>query len=510
MVQPWDENKYNEERAAFFNRLNEYSGLGDNPHVVGAATELWDRFKVEGAWLNAGNPTNENWRETAKVDNYMNMLEYYKAFQISGKRWQDMQGQYAGNSAGFHEARVQEAERNRGHAGVWGKITPRAAADRAENRGDYILETTPGGKLFNGLNAGFAGWNSSPTLAYVWLKNSQTYAKNTAGSVQADVLEGIANNSVLTSTEWPVLREKIERGETPALNVHILELRHQSQDSNAWSLATAAGGRIAVHSQESFDMLPQARTDDPRYREMQNRWHQRNQRMDDADKVAIQAAVNDPNKVVVLSDPATENVWITNGQAAQIKRARENSATDIYHKNGSPETLNSYALLKVDAMLESVADQARRNSGGSQGNGLERFATQSSTSYGNNLENFSTEQSSGYGNSGFTPMNTQESAYPYRSFDPTYAQPAESPAAMSTWSGAQSYFPPVNTSYSSPRRESTYSGDQSFGAPLQRVNANDYAPQGNAGRGTAGSHAANYYQQQRGGPQNTGKGRRKG
>ncbi|BCL25505.1 hypothetical protein ACFFS2_08870 [Streptomyces aurantiacus] len=551
MVQAWDQDKYNEERATFFNRLSEYRGLGDNDDVVNAATDVWDQLKKEGQWLNSGETANDNWTAKGPVDKFLYQLEYNKAFQMAGNTWKDLANQDSSANA-FYWARDAEANQNKDRAGVWGKITPRAAAARAAERGDYILETTPAGKLLNGLNGGFSGWNSSPTLAYVWSGNSQTYAKNTKGTVQADVLEGIANNSVLTNVEWPVIKDKIEAGETPAMRVHILDLRHQSQSSAAWSLKTLQ--KIDVHSQASFDALPQAPTWDPRYQQMQTRWHQRNQKLDKNDEAAIAAALGDKDKVVVVTDQATNEVRMTSSDALSIQRARQQSVSQMFHNGGGQEALNAYTLLKVDAMLETVAEKERRNSSSSQEYGLRRYTTQGSQEYGSNLGTVPTQESYGHGRAGFTPMNTTEPSYvPFNPAVYSQMAPMESPAAMSSFNGgSQGYFPsypqplvsqaydpyrqPSMASTASavspfggggpqgyfpayqqpsgepPRRQS--SGDSygayDGGAPLQRVNAREYAPPGqyghagqygNTGQPGNSSDVAAYYAQQRGGAQ---------
>lgn len=195
---------------------------------------------------------------------------------------------------GFHEAAQQQDRTQRAH--LWSKIGAEISSNRAQWERGLVLEKTVGGALFNGLLFGLENFGKSLAMRELWKKMSQTYVKGLRGPVEASVLVGIDDTSVLNTIEWPLLRESIEKGVVDGMNVVV------------YSMEKEEGGRIrlepretvAVRSAEEYEALPRV--------QQSARWRQQQSQVDTDQKDEFAASCAREDALAELDKFVTENV----------------------------------------------------------------------------------------------------------------------------------------------------------------------------------------------------------
>ncbi|WP_308407002.1 DUF4157 domain-containing protein [Streptomyces sp. AC555_RSS877] len=181
---------------------------------------------------------------------------------------QDTEGMFEGGLTGRATASSE-------HGQIWSKMGAAEAINDANVGRGVALESSVQGYIFNGLGFGLPRWNDSPTMGELWHQLSRTFAKDLTNWVTAHVLDGIDSSSVLTTTEWPEIKKKIESGEVNGLNVLVYaaspgEKRHELRPVDMFT----------VQTQEEFDSLPKVPGNDE--------WRKKQWKIDSEQKDALE------------------------------------------------------------------------------------------------------------------------------------------------------------------------------------------------------------------------------
>lgn len=106
---------------------------------------------------------------------------------------------------------------------LWSKLNKYKAIETvAGGEKGNSLEASAAGSLFDDLDFGM-DYGKHAVLRKQWSIVSQSFVTEARGVVHAQVLEGIDPNSVLTTTEWPVIAKLMRQGVVLAFVVHFFE-----------------------------------------------------------------------------------------------------------------------------------------------------------------------------------------------------------------------------------------------------------------------------------------------
>ncbi|MGW1070070.1 hypothetical protein ACWD4F_36895 [Streptomyces aureus] len=513
----FDETKFRSDEAEMRAEVKKY-GLHHDKAFMKAFDGYVDQLYLNGTWLNQGHTPNPGWSADAAT-NLISEFDRINALHVPASWWRANKREK--NFAAMRDAKAQETLSKKY---LWSKTEPYYPARQAAAAGGLILESSPPGRIFNGRNCGFTNWSDAPVQAELWTHMSSHYVDGARGPVEAVILEGKVDNSVLTAHEWPHLKKRIEAGQVSNMHVKVMGIRGDSQDSSTWSLQTRA--TFNVHSQKSFDQIPSP--DDPNFAAKQNRWRDR-EKARNASKSSksstsssssqdsassshslktFHEVFDDPNAVVVLADPATSGATAAESPkdlSGTVNRQLTRAATNASLQGASRAATEAAVLTALNEQaaaavsLESKltafrAEQVRRAST-SQWPGAQNYGDQlaqgvSTLGLGHSAADYSpTSSVPGAGGSYFPQEATYTTAPQYAytarpvAVDTSYSMPrTESPVESASLFEPPS--PPVHDagsfhpSYTNTqeRTPSTGSASSDFGAPLEHAPRNPSPP----------------------------------
>jgi hypothetical protein len=507
----FNEEKFRSDDADMRKELRKYN-LHKDAKFMAAFDGYMDQLYNNGTWLNQGHKPNDQWSGDA-ANNLINEFDRINALHVPASWWRE--NRRKDNFATLRDAKAQETFSKKY---LWSKTEPFYPAKQAAKAGGLILETSPPGRIFNGKNCGFENWSDAPVQADLWKYMSSHYVDGARGPVEAVVLEGIVANSVLTAHEWPHLKKRIEAGEVSNMHVKVMGIRGDSQDSSTWSLETKA--TFNIHSQNSFDQIPAP--GDPQFADKQGRWRNqekaRNASKSSSSSSSSQVsasskyslknfheAFDDPNAVIVLSDPATGRASgaespheLSQVLSRQLTRVDTNASLQGADREATKQAVlgelraQAAASHSLDEKLTAFKAEQQRRASTTQWPGTQDYGTQltqgmSSIGLGpSGTADYSpTSAPPGSGGSYFPQGGQYEKPYTY-SLQPTTTgqgfpgQRTESPEQGSPFAypsspvgNAQSYNPSYDARDRTPSTESASSAD---GARLTRTNRHPSPP----------------------------------
>ncbi|MEV6196156.1 hypothetical protein AB0M19_27595 [Streptomyces sp. NPDC051920] len=508
----FDETKFRSDEAEMRKELKKY-GLHHDKAFMGAFDGYINQLYQNGTWLNQGNTPNANWSGDA-ARNLIAEFDRIKALHVPASWWRENR-----REKNFEKMRDAKAQETLSKKYLWSKTEPYYPARQAAKAGGLILETSPPGKIFNGRNCGFTNWSDAPVQAELWTHMSGHYVDGARGPVEAVILEGKVDNSVLTAHEWPHLKKRIEAGEVSNMHVKVMGIRGDSQDSSTWSLQTKA--TFNVHSQNSFDQIPSP--DDPDFAGKQSRWRDR-EKARNASKSSTSSSssqdsassshslksfhkvFDDPNAVVVLADPASapgaaeSPKDLSQTVNRQLTRAATNAslhgASRAQTEAAVLTALNEQAAAAVslEGKLTAFRTEQLRRASTSQWPGSQNYGDQlsqgvSGMGLGSSAAEYSPTSSVPGAGGSYFPQGITYTARPQYAYtarpagDMSYAMPqSESPVESESFFQPPSpvrdtgSFNPSYTTNAQERTPSTGSASSDFGAPLAQVPRNPSPP----------------------------------
>lgn len=131
---------------------------------------------------------------------------------------------YARQGSGVEGTVLEDlAEQAMSNVVLWSKLNKYQAIDTvAGGEKGNSLEASAAGSLFDDLTFGMH-YGSHAVLRKQWSLVSESFVNHAHGVVHAQVLEGIDPNSVLTTTEWPVISRLMRQGVVHGFVVHFFE-----------------------------------------------------------------------------------------------------------------------------------------------------------------------------------------------------------------------------------------------------------------------------------------------
>ncbi|MEU0430599.1 hypothetical protein ABZ153_02885 [Streptomyces sp. NPDC006290] len=509
----FNEEQFRSDEADMRAEVKKY-GLHHDRAFMKAFDGYMDQLHANGTWLNQGHTPNEQWSGDAAT-NLIAQFDRINALHVPADWWRENK-----RDKEFAKKRDAKAKETLNKKYLWSKTEPYYPAKQAAAAGGLILETSPPGKIFNGKNCGFENWSDAQVQADLWTYMSSHYVDGAQGPVEAVMLGGKVDNSVLTKHEWPHLKARIEAGEVSNLHVKVMGIRGDSQDSSTWSLATKA--TFNVHSQNSFDQIPSP--GDPQFAETQNRWRNqekaRNASKSSSSSSSSQdssssgyslknfhKAFDDPNAVIVLSDPATGSSKVAESPqelsrvvSRQLTRADTNASLQGASRSATEAAVRSElqaqaaAAHSLDEKLTAFrAEQQRRASTsawpGTQGYGTQLTQGMSSMGLGSSTADYSPKSSYPGTRDSYFPQGAQYTE------KPLYTYPLPQAATGQRFPVRQTESPVDNASFANPpspvgntqsynpsytntqeRTPSTGSASSDFGAPLAQTARNPSPP----------------------------------
>ncbi|WP_339130140.1 hypothetical protein WJM95_14565 [Streptomyces sp. f51] len=513
----FDETKFRSDEADIRRDLKKY-GLHKDKVFMQAFDGYMNQLHLNGLWLNENHTPAPSWSGDAAT-NLIAQFDRLNALHVPADWWRAHK-----RDKDFDRLRDAKAQETFSKKYLWSKTEPYYPAREAAKAGGMILEVSPPGELFNGRDCGFERWSDAPVQADLWTYMSDHYVDGTRGPVEGVMLGGRVENSVLTKYEWPHLKQRIEAGLVSNLHIKVMGFRNDSQESGAWSLETRA--TYNVHSQGSFDQIPSP--DDPQFADKQNRWRNqekaRNASKSSSSSSSSQdsaasglslktfhKAFDDPNAVIVLSDPVTGHTAGTDSPndlsqvvSRQLTRAETNASLQGASREATVaavrEELRAQAAgaHSLERKLTAFQAEQQRRASTSAWPGTPDYGAQlsqgmSTMDLGSSAARYS--PTSDYSPTGGAPaagdyfqgggVRTEQPLYTY-SLQPTgtgtgFYPLSESPVQDDSFAHPPS--PVGNTeayhpSYTSPQRNtpSTGSASSDFGEPLTQVPRNPSPP----------------------------------
>ncbi|MDQ0984518.1 hypothetical protein QFZ71_001801 [Streptomyces sp. V2I9] len=223
------------------------------------------------------------------------------------------------DTAGFDGIVVRRAADSAEHGQIWSKMGAAEAISTATVGAAVALESSVQGYIFNGLGFGLPRWDDSPTMGELWLQLSRTYAQGLTNRVTAHVLDGIHDSSVLTTTEWPEAKKRIESGEIGGLDI-LVYTASPGEKRNELILTTT----YTVRTQEDFDNLPKVPDTDE--------WRAKQREIDAEQKQALTEIYDRAREIIRLGSDV-ENILSEQGGEDRTPfrpmRTPNNSVTDL-------------------------------------------------------------------------------------------------------------------------------------------------------------------------------------
>ncbi|AYC43137.1 hypothetical protein [Streptomyces griseorubiginosus] len=376
MVATFDRAQFNADETAVRKRLEKY-GLHKDPEFMTAFDGYMHQLSENGRWIEQGHTPNENWAGTA-ADDLMAQFDRLNALHVPAQKWRDAYKEHrtsiskAGRFTGaFTTKLTQIANEARRHKYLWSKTEPYYPAKKAAADGGMILETSPPGKILNGMDFGFERWSDAPVQARLWTQMSDHYVDGAEGPgpVKAIMLGGRVASSVLSRYEWPHLEKMIKAGKVPHMHVKLMGWRNESEDSANWSLTTRDS--FNVHSQGTFDRIPSPDSD---FADKQNRWRGKEKARNASSSSSSPSSsgqssssggvrlesfhevFDDPTAVVCMSDPYAAGADIS-VSPEELSRASSGGGVLL-----STEGLTGDDLTRVNVLNEMAALEAGKQS----------------------------------------------------------------------------------------------------------------------------------------------------
>ncbi|MGW4251918.1 glycosyltransferase [Streptomyces californicus] len=263
------------------------------------------------------------------------------------------------DTAGFDGILGARAAASAQHGQIWSKLGAAEAISTADVGTGVALESSVQGYIFDGLGFGLPRWDASPTMAELWHRLSRTYAQSLTNRVTAHVLDGIHDSSVLTTTEWPEARKRIESGEIDGLDVVVYTAVPGDERHELRYVET-----VTVRTQEEFDRLPRVPDTDA--------WRERQRKIDLEQKDVLKEIYQRELQVHLFSRYAEKALGVRGGEDGtrlRPARTRNNSMTDGGPRpgDGSDVLRDADLMLNTEPAPTSSTEPLRLAMGGHQG-----------------------------------------------------------------------------------------------------------------------------------------------
>ncbi|MFH8885323.1 glycosyltransferase [Streptomyces californicus] len=347
--------EFDRQRRELWDRIDKIKPLAENDEFKRGIADWLRAVESDVDASLAGHPGKNEFNKSA-VDAIM---KGFQSEEVMGHQLNYMWFSRQQDTAGFDGILGDRAESSAKHGQIWSKMGAAEAISTANVGTGVALESSVQGYIFDGLGFGLPHWNDSPTMAELWRQLSRTYAQGLTNRVTAHVLDGIHNSSVLTTTEWPEARKRIESGEIDGLDVVIYTAVPGEERHELTYVET-----VTVRTQEEFDRLPRVPDTDE--------WRERQRRVDLEQREVLKEIYQRDLQVDLFSRYAKKALGGQGGEDRTRFRpphTRNNSVTDdgTLLGDGSDVLRGTDLMLNTEPASASSAEPLRLAMGGHQG-----------------------------------------------------------------------------------------------------------------------------------------------
>ncbi|WP_329380278.1 hypothetical protein [Streptomyces sp. NBC_01716] len=290
---PFNEDQFVVDRdAAMYTYQVEYN-MGTNEYLMEALKNYYQVLWETGQNLNAGiaaDVERSEWAAGGLVDefNAMRMLD------VPAKWFKDNRKYYSNDTHSKYWEDLNEAADKASHRkALWSKTDTKWVLEETKKRGLVALEEIAAAEPQNKRSNGVKKWSDALVTGYLWTGMSTGFVRGARSCVEAFMLEGRTDGSVMANHEVPTLAEMIKKGLVNELHVQIENIDDPSQPPERWTLVD--GKTFHVHSVASFGKIPSPGTG---FAQRQQIWYEKENRKASIDEFVT--AVGDKNVAILL------------------------------------------------------------------------------------------------------------------------------------------------------------------------------------------------------------------
>ncbi|WP_405465672.1 glycosyltransferase [Streptomyces anulatus] len=326
---------FDRQRRELWDRINSIKPLAGNEEFRQGVAAWLETVESDGKMALAGR-TDRNEIATSAV---AAIMKGFQSEEVMGHQLNYLWFLQHQDTAGFDGIVVRRAADSAEHGQIWSKMGAAEAISTAAVGAGVALESSVQGYIFNDLGFGLPRWDDSPTMGELWLQLSRTYAQGLTNRVTAHVLDGIHDSSVLTTTEWPEARKRIDSGEIGGLDI-LVYTAAPGEKRNELILTTT----YTVRTQEDFDNLPRVPDTDA--------WRAKQREIDSEQKQALTEIYERAREVIRLNSDVENILGDQDGEDRtrfRPMRTPNNSVTDLTAGQAGDDSVAQQQGMRVAA-----------------------------------------------------------------------------------------------------------------------------------------------------------------
>ncbi|MFH8686614.1 glycosyltransferase [Streptomyces anulatus] len=326
---------FDRQREELWDRINSIKPLAGNEEFRQGVAAWLEAVESDMNMALAGR-TDRNEIDTSAV---AAIMQGFQSEEVMGHQLNYLWFLQHQDTAGFDGIVVRRAADSAEHGQIWSKMGAAEAISTAAVGAGVALESSVQGYIFNDLGFGLPRWDDSPTMGELWLQLSRTYAQGLTNRVTAHVLDGIHDSSVLTTTEWPEARKRIDSGEIGGLDI-LVYTASPGEKRNELTLTTT----YTVRTQEDFDNLPRVPDTDE--------WRAKQREIDAEQKQALTEIYERAREVIRLNSEVENLLRDQDGEDRthfRPMRTPNNSVTDLTAGQAADDSVAQQHGMRVAA-----------------------------------------------------------------------------------------------------------------------------------------------------------------
>ncbi|MGW4223246.1 hypothetical protein ACWEG1_07265 [Streptomyces bauhiniae] len=309
--------KFAQDKAELLKRVGRIDVLKNVPGFMSGLDAFLDNIEAD---MTAGRPTDV---DGAAIDR---IIEGFHDPRVQGHRVQYAWFVRQQGKEGFQGALDRVAAGSSEHGHLWSKMNSAIPTEDASVGHGVVLEASVQGRIFDGLLFGLPTWSASDALAALWKRLSTTYVQALTGTVTAHALDGTVGSSVLSTLEWPELRESIAKGTVDGLSFVVYRSR---EDPSGGPVILEPVETFQVRSQQEFEGLPEAPSDQA--------WRDRQRGIDQEQRAAL-ADIHSREEEIEALDAFVSDLFRRHGRDLRFRDTRTPPNTRSQSARESPRS----------------------------------------------------------------------------------------------------------------------------------------------------------------------------
>ncbi|MFJ6845074.1 hypothetical protein ACIQRE_20695 [Streptomyces griseoluteus] len=305
--------KFAQDKDELLRRVGRIQVLTTMPDFMSGIHGFLDNIEAD---MRAGQPTGVDGGAIGRI------ITGFHDPRVQGHRVQYAWYARQQGKEGFQQALDRVAAASAEHGQLWAKMNSAIPTEDASVGRGVVLEASMQGRIFDGLLFGLPTWSASDALAALWKRLSTTYVQALTGTVTAHALDGTVSSSVLSTLEWPELRDSIAKGDVDGL---VFVVYHSHEDPSGGPAILEPVESFHVRTQKEFEDLPEAPADQA--------WRDK-QRVIDQEQRAALADIHSREEEIEALDEFVSDLFRRHGRDLRFRdtdtppNTRSNSARE--------------------------------------------------------------------------------------------------------------------------------------------------------------------------------------